>query len=391
MLGRISRGALSDRAEVRDCSLVFKASFPVRITYTQLQPAVLRPFTGRVRTISMLRHAARRYATVGRQTLLAKPPATPTPTAADISLIDTCIVSELTSSTDEQRGANLPTLVDQYENRRGVVLNTHLPYESRPSAERRVAFNSPEANVALIAHCAHDGTAHKLTLSSGFRLSAPSLSSGESVFVTCAHTLEEICRSSAYLHAVAAARKRKPSESPFDAQPSSGSFVVTGSSGSIELHPIHEVASTLPRFDVLLLTSGSTPLKSLPISPYPGHADTFVRAHFVSHTQPKEPGWTPWIGGTWSKWVRGKILGYRDFAGRETQPGTYDALSHMLFYPPPTAGSSGGPVVDEESGAVVGVMLGTRMDNRVEGVRGWGVPSEVLFEMFQLPGLEGKK
>jgi len=72
-------------------------------------------------------------------------------------------------------------------------------------------------------------------------------------------------------------------------------------------------------------------------------------------------------------------------------PGTYDALSHLLFSPLPTAGSSGGPIVDEETGAVIGVMLGTRMDNRVEGTRGWGVPSETIFEMFSLPGLEGKK
>ena len=66
-------------------------------------------------------------------------------------------------------------------------------------------------------------------------------------------------------------------------------------------------------------------------------------------------------------------------------------MAHLLFEPPPTAGSSGGPIVDEESGAVVGVMLGTRMDNRVEGLRGWGVPLEVAYEMFSLPGLEGKQ
>lgn len=53
----------------------------------------------------------------------------------------------------------------------------------------------------------------------------------------------------------------------------------------------------------------------------------------------------------------------------------------MLFKPLPSPGSSGGPIVDEESGAVVGVMLGTRMDNRVEGLRGWGVPSETIFEV----------
>ena len=63
------------------------------------------------------------------------------------------------------------------------------------------------------------------------------------------------------------------------------------------------------------------------------------------------------------------------------QPGTYDALSHLLFTPLPTAGSSGGPIIEEESGAVVGVMLGTRMDSRIEGVRGWGVPSESIFEV----------
>lgn len=56
----------------------------------------------------------------------------------------------------------------------------------------------------------------------------------------------------------------------------------------------------------------------------------------------------------------------------------------MLFEPLPTAGTSGGPIVDEETGAVVGVILGTRMDNRVEGVRGWGSPAESIFEVSLL-------
>lgn len=92
------------------------------------------------------------------------------------------------------------------------------------------------------------------------------------------------------------------------------------------------------------------------------------------------------------------------------QPGTYDPLSHMMFTPLPTSGSSGGPIVDEETGAVVGMVLGSQMDgSRVDGMRGWGVPAEVIFEvcrillnlvsekgqqllqMFSLPGLEGKK
>jgi len=53
----------------------------------------------------------------------------------------------------------------------------------------------------------------------------------------------------------------------------------------------------------------------------------------------------------------------------------------MYFMPEPTWGSSGGPIVDEMSGAVVGVVLG------VEHGRGWGVPAETIFEMFALPGL----
>lgn len=79
----------------------------------------------------------------------------------------------------------------------------------------------------------------------------------------------------------------------------------------------------------------------------------------------------------------------------------------MLFDPPPTPGSSGGPIVEEESGAVVGMMLGTQMRNRLEGLSGWGAPSELIFEvccrrvfsttslilleqMFSLPGLKLK-
>jgi hypothetical protein len=53
----------------------------------------------------------------------------------------------------------------------------------------------------------------------------------------------------------------------------------------------------------------------------------------------------------------------------------------MHFQPLPTGGSSGGPIVDENTGAVVGVMLGTRMDSSIDGVRGWGVPAEAIFEV----------
>jgi hypothetical protein len=54
----------------------------------------------------------------------------------------------------------------------------------------------------------------------------------------------------------------------------------------------------------------------------------------------------------------------------------------MLFSPTPTPGSSGGPIVDEESGAVVGIILGSQMDNRIESVTGCGVPGEIVFEVI---------
>jgi hypothetical protein len=88
------------------------------------------------------------------------------------------------------------------------------------------------------------------------------------------------------------------------------------------------------------------PLLSLPVSPYPVPAGTPIRAHFVSETRPKEDGWKPWIGDTWSKWVQGTVLGYRDFSGREAMvgplvpvaqdalaKGRHGSLERMMHFP----------------------------------------------------------
>lgn len=56
-------------------------------------------------------------------------------------------------------------------------------------------------------------------------------------------------------------------------------------------------------------------------------------------------------------------------------------------FPPP--GSSGGPVVDVETGSVVGIVRGHKM-SALEGRRGDAVPAEKVFEFFALPGL-GRK
>ncbi|KAF7339676.1 hypothetical protein MSAN_02182600 [Mycena sanguinolenta] len=276
----------------------------------------------------------------------------------------------LLSSLSTRKGPALRDLIQNYTEQSGHVLAPSLPYESRPPRQRRVTFDNGDS-VVMIAHCALDKNGkHAVTVSSGFALAVPGKPDDGPFILTCAHTLEEIRRSPLLADG---------------GQVITGSFVVSGTGDSCSVHPVSSIVSAVPRSDILILQTESPVYPTLPVSPYPVHRDTAIRAHFVTHQRPEEPGWTPWLGGSWSKWVRGIVLGYRDFTGRETQPGTYDSLSHMLFSPLPTPGSSGGPIVDEESGAVVGVVLGTRMDNRVEGVRGWGVPSETIFEMFSLP------
>ncbi|KDR84751.1 hypothetical protein GALMADRAFT_287378 [Galerina marginata CBS 339.88] len=329
----------------------------------------------------------RRYATVSPsivwQSHLSGPP------RGDFTEVPSRLDSHILQATSVGDHTSLPDIIKQYIETSGSVLEASLPYESRPSETRRPKLeNTPDScnNVIIVAHCARFGSEHKVILSSGFALNVQGARADyETLILTCAHTLEEIRQSPALLSGLTLQFLMKYT----------GTFIVAGSSDSVKVHPVSRVVSALPRSDLLLLSSRLPPdtVNTLPVSPYPAHKETPVRAHFVSHQKPAGPGWTPWIGDTWGKWQIGKILGYRDFAGRETEPGTYDALSHLFFTPLPTAGSSGGPIIDEESGAVVGVMLGTRMDSDhvVKGVRGWGVPSESIFEMFTLPGLAGKK
>ncbi|KAH9835732.1 uncharacterized protein C8Q71DRAFT_93504 [Rhodofomes roseus] len=362
----------------------------------------------------------RPYAVVGSTTFIGKPPAPPDPPSvpgpgANVggnaspslsSSFDAHILAELRRNAQLQgehtlgatrgpaaRQTQLPELIEQYVDRSGLVLDASLPYESRPAQERRVVFDAEEeaeASVAMVVHVAENGAEHKITYCSGFALSAPKLAEGQALYVTCAHTLEEI-RFNPVVRPLLSTQRSAALPGP------SGSFVITGTSSRPTFSPVSSILSSLHRSDLVLLSAASSarpPLRALPVSPYPAHPGTRIRAHFVTNKPPTSgpdaEGWRPWVGGTWSKWVRGSIVGYRDLAGREAKPGTYDALSHMLFDPPPTPGSSGGPIVDEESGAVIGIMLGTQMRNRIEGVSGWGAPSELIFEMFSLPGLKLK-
>ncbi|KAI9512643.1 hypothetical protein F5148DRAFT_792680 [Russula earlei] len=335
------------------------------------------------------RLALRPFATVHSHLIVARPPNPPLLASAPRPL-DRLVLETLAGTPSAGRTA-LPQLLQQYLERSGNVLDAQLPYEPHPSPSRRVSFSADSGGcVRLIAHVVREGDRSKITVSSGF---AVDTSDGQSVLVTCAHTLEEIRWSPLLV------LPKEPQASLLAAPPdlsdvrSSGSFVLSAIDSAFTAHPIASVLSSLHRSDIMLLSPFPmrVPLRSLPISPYPVPAGTPIRAHFVSETKPKEEGWQPWISCTWSKWVQGTVVGYRDFAGREAVPGTYDTLSHMLFRPLPTTGSSGGPIVDENTGAVVGVMLGTRMDSTIEGVRGWGVPAETIFEMFSLPGVNNSK
>ncbi|KAI0085651.1 hypothetical protein BDY19DRAFT_896116 [Irpex rosettiformis] len=355
---------------------------------------VLRPALSRPRLHAHLQRLLPRcYATVEPVTLLGKAPEPPQhATSSPLrppSALDALILSELRSSS----GASLPGIVENYNDRAGHVLETSLPYEPRPNATRRVTFNDSDG-VVMVAHAIRHGDEHKVALCTGFALNlnsgGPSGENENTVILSCAHTIEEMRNSRLF-----ASLPVPPHTKIHNGSASvSGSFVMTSSFGNETsmFHPVQNVFSSLHRSDLVLLSTNSKlSTRPLPVSPYPAQPGAAVRAHVVVQKEPEEGGWSPWIGGTWSKWVRGTVLGYRDFAGREAQPGTYDGLNHMLFKPLPTPGSSGGPIVDEESGAVVGVMLGTRMDNAIEGLRGWGVPSETIFEMFGLPGLKLKR
>ncbi|KAG8839445.1 hypothetical protein FRC18_010925 [Serendipita sp. 400] len=59
----------------------------------------------------------------------------------------------------------------------------------------------------------------------------------------------------------------------------------------------------------------------------------------------------------------------------------------MFFTQVPTPGSSGGPVIDLDTGAVIGLIRGSQLDNRLSGLRGWGTSAESIYEMFTLPGI----
>ena len=186
------------------------------------------PRTSRLARTTQACTSKRRYAQVGSTTYLGQPPSSPdnapvpphTSTSSPsthlgpasstihnsttaIKSFDTHVLSELQKPAQpEAPSITLPDVIEQYMRRAGRVLDTSLPYESRPGAARRATFTPPEAAtaastadgaLALVAHAVLDRTGkHRVAYSSGFALDVPGLRAGESVYVTCAHTLEEV-------------------------------------------------------------------------------------------------------------------------------------------------------------------------------------------------------
>jgi hypothetical protein len=128
--------------------------------------------------------------TVHSPLIIAKPPVPP-PHASNPRPIDRFILENLANTPSAGRTA-LPQLIEQYLDRSGNILDAQLLHEPRPSPSRRVPFSTDEGgDVHLIAHVVRENDRSKISVSSGFTLET---SDGQSVLVTCAHTLEEVCR-----------------------------------------------------------------------------------------------------------------------------------------------------------------------------------------------------
>ena len=146
---------------------------------------------------TVARSFRRSFATVSPTIIpQVQPPAPPNPRTLEakgdgLSFLDKQILRALSV----QPQTSLSDIIGHYIDQTGNVLPVTLPYEPMPGPNRRISFeeNASTKEIVTIAHCARDGNQHKITLSSGFALNSPALREGETLIVTCAHTLEQVC------------------------------------------------------------------------------------------------------------------------------------------------------------------------------------------------------
>ncbi|SCV71354.1 BQ2448_2942 [Microbotryum intermedium] len=293
--------------------------------------------------------------------------------------------------------AGLGELIKQIREMSGMVLDLDLQYESAPSIDRRVLRITTEAEaetekaeperrgqelaeqqspqtqsgIVTVAHVI-GGKQPRVSVCSGFAIG------NSETIVTCAHTLESISHN-------------------LDPSAPSISLVLT-SSGHV--FPVRSLLSSLPSSDLVLLSIPQTPLRnpsyrlppkhtdtfprlrSLPVSPYPATVGTRIAS--LEYSSPLMGEGKRQVFG----WKQGLVVEYRDSMGRTAETGAYDELSSLRFSSLPNPRSSGGPIVDVESGAVVGVVRGSTKAYGDREERGWGTPAEKIFEWFKLPGFK---
>ncbi|WVF71776.1 hypothetical protein IAT40_006584 [Kwoniella sp. CBS 6097] len=253
---------------------------------------------------------------------------------------------------------------DDHHDRSGHILPYVLPYEAYPDTARRADIcvpsgttGAPGGGTLLVVHMVIDsGGACDFVVSSGFVIEPDGLAEDEQIVVTCSHTLDQISL-------------RYPREPVH-------SFVLVTPVASTAPIPITTYLST--SVSDLLICRVSKPaqsLRSLPVSPFPVYKGQEILVHDFQAGQE-----------TSSAWKRTEMLGYRGYSWREVMPGTSSSLPYITFSARPTSGSSGGPIVDAQSGAVVGVVSGSRTLAAVQGERGYGSSAENIFQLFNLPG-----
>lgn len=194
--------------------------------------------------------------------------------------------------------------------------------------------------------------------------------SADILIVTCAHTLWQV---SDRLDAIAIGKSEG-----MDHTISAG--LVMSSSGGI--YVIDEVMSALIDSDILILRLRQlkegpiAKLRTLPISPYPCPEEASIWMYQAfQDSRLGRPRWEPT-----------QVIEYKDVMGIAAQPGTYDDLATFSFGAIPVAGSSGGPIIDEQ-GAVVGLVRGHQSSYGERTSRGFATVSEKIWEVFRLPGL----
>lgn len=211
-------------------------------------------------------------------------------------------------------------------------------------------------------------------------------------------------------------------------------------------YPIYTILSYLPSSDLLLFqleedalridpesgricSAQEHKIRTLPVSPYPAVVDTELSVSSFGGWIPVNKKFASWKSChshyadiARNRWARAILVGYRDPIGRQAETGTYDELAQLDFILKrespatpnslkaiaaqssgmfPLPGSSGGPLVDVDTGSVVGIVRGQRT-SKLGDSRGDAVPSEKVFEckcalaevtdttVFALPGL-GKR